>query len=56
MKNANLSIDSKNVRGNVSKTLFGLFLDDINYSCDGGLNANMIRNHSFDDVYMKSTR
>lgn len=32
----------------VSSTLYGLFLEDINFSCDGGLNTNVIRNHSFD--------
>ncbi len=35
----------------VSPLLFGLFLEDINYSCDGGLNNNLIANHSFDGVY-----
>lgn len=49
----NLDINTNNIKGNVSETLYGLFLEDINHSCDGGLNANMVRNYSFDDVYLK---
>lgn len=37
----------------ISPILFGLFLEDINFTCDGGLNSNMIINHSFDGVYME---
>lgn len=37
----------------VSPLLFGLFLEDISFSCDGGLNTNMVNNHSFDGVYME---
>jgi len=55
MRTFNLSIDASKSAGKVSDTLFGLFLEDINYSCDGGLNANMVRNHSFDDVNLKKT-
>lgn len=51
--NSQFIIDRNQVSGKVSDTLFGIFLEDINYSCDGGLNANMLRNYSFDDVYMK---
>lgn len=53
MKKFSFSIDAGKSAGRVSDTLFGLFLEDINYSCDGGLNANMVRNYSFDDVYLK---
>jgi len=35
----------------VSDMLFGIFLEDINFTCDGGLNANLVNNHSFDGVY-----
>lgn len=35
----------------VSRTLFGLFLEDINFAVEGGLNANLVNNHSFDGVY-----
>jgi len=47
-----IKIDANNVIREVSDTLFGVFLEDINFSCDGGLNANMVNNHSFDGVYM----
>lgn len=46
-----ISIDPKQVEHPVSETLFGLFIEDINYTCDGGLNANMIVNNSFDALY-----
>ncbi len=36
----------------VSDMLFGIFLEDINFACDGGLNANMVNNASFDGVYL----
>ena len=40
----------------VSSMLFGLFLEDINYSCDGGLNANLVNNYSFDGIYLSRKR
>ncbi|QUH27562.1 alpha-L-arabinofuranosidase C-terminal domain-containing protein [Vallitalea guaymasensis] len=54
MVDFNLKIDANNTVRKVSDTLFGLFLEDINYACDGGLNANMVNNHSFDAVYMEN--
>lgn len=36
-----------------SSTLFGLFLEDINFACDGGLSTNMVANMSFGGVYPK---
>jgi hypothetical protein len=35
----------------VSDMLFGIFLEDINFTCDGGLNANLVNNYSFDGSY-----
>ena len=35
----------------ISPTLFGLFLEDINFAVDGGLNANMVANYSFGGTY-----
>lgn len=32
----------------------GIFFEDINFSCDGGINANMINNYSFDGVYFSA--
>ena len=35
-----------------SGRLYGAFFEDINHSADGGLNANMVNNYSFDGVYL----
>lgn len=35
----------------VSSTLYGIFFEDINFSCDGGINANLVKNYSFDGVF-----
>ena len=51
--NSDLTIDLSDVKHPVSEMLFGLFLEDINFSVDGGLNANMVNNHSFDGVFLK---
>ena len=54
LKSASLQIDLKKARHSVSEMLFGLFLEDINFAVDGGLNANMVCNNSFDGVYLKN--
>ena len=36
----------------VSDKLIGIFLEDIGFAVDGGMNANQINNYSFDGVYM----
>lgn len=36
----------------ISDHLYGIFLEDIGFSVDGGLNANLINNYSFDGVYL----
>ena len=56
MKKSYISINADKTRGKVSDTLYGLFWEDINYSCDGGLNANMVRNCSFDELYLKKRK
>lgn len=33
-----------------AENLFGIALEDMNGAIDGGLNANMVRNHSFDEM------
>ncbi|MDO4299745.1 MAG: alpha-L-arabinofuranosidase C-terminal domain-containing protein [Lachnospiraceae bacterium] len=38
----------------VSPDLYGIFFEDINFSCDGGINANMVNNYSFDGVYFSN--
>jgi alpha-L-arabinofuranosidase len=35
-----------------SERLYGVFFEDINHGADGGLNANMVNNYSFDGVYL----
>lgn len=40
----------------VSDTLFGILLKDINFACDGGLNANMVNNSSFDGIYLSGKK
>ena len=52
MSDFKLNVDANKTIREVSDTLFGIFFEDINFSCDGGLNANMVNNHSFDGVYM----
>ncbi len=36
----------------ISQELYGIFLEDINFAVDGGLNANLVNNYSFDGVYL----
>jgi alpha-L-arabinofuranosidase len=48
---AHLRFDARPAGRSVSSTLFGLFLEDINFACDGGLNANQVNNHSFGGVF-----
>src|SRR5271163_2202221 len=44
-----LSIDVGSVKGEVSPMLYGLMTEEINYSYDGGLYAELIRNRAFTD-------
>jgi alpha-N-arabinofuranosidase len=44
---AKLNIDLKNPKSPVSPTLYGLMTEEINYSYDGGLYAELIRNRTF---------
>jgi alpha-N-arabinofuranosidase len=47
-----IKIDVNQVLHEVNPLLFGLFLEDINFACEGGLNANLVNNHSFDGLYL----
>ncbi len=47
-----ISVDPNQVQHSISDTLFGLFIEDLNFTCDGGLNVNLVSNNSFDAVYM----
>ena len=44
---ATLSVDLKNPKAAVSPMLYGLMTEEINYSYDGGLYAELIRNRTF---------
>jgi alpha-N-arabinofuranosidase len=44
-----LSIDVQQVKGKVSPMLYGLMTEEINYSYDGGLYAELLRNRAFMD-------
>lgn len=47
----NLRLD-KSKQYRISDHLYGIFLEDIGFAVDGGLNANMVSNYSFDGVYL----
>ena len=48
---------SKEHRGHkINPRSIGIFFEDINFSCDGGINANVINNYSFDGVYFPPKR
>lgn len=44
----NLNISSENISHEVSKTLYGVFIEDIYKACDGGLVSNLVYNNSFE--------
>ncbi|MDN4483810.1 alpha-L-arabinofuranosidase C-terminal domain-containing protein [Demequina lignilytica] len=48
-----LTADPARATTSVSPTLIGAFLEDINHAVDGGLNANLVANHSFEGVYLR---
>ena len=45
------TLDAKKRGVDVSKELYGIFFEDINQSADGGLNAEMVINNSFEFAY-----
>ena len=47
-----LTINPDRVLHKVSPDLMGIFFEDINFGADGGMNANMVSNYSFDGVFM----
>lgn len=46
--NAKVNADFLKPKTEVSKNLFGIFYEDINYAADGGLYAEMVQNRSFE--------
>lgn len=51
---AELKVDFSQSKTEVSKNLFGIFYEDINYAADGGLYGELIQNRSFE--FKKSHR
>ena len=47
----NYTLDANKRGVDVSKPLYGLFFEDINQSADGGMNAEMVINNSFEFEY-----
>ncbi len=47
---ATIHVDVKHPTHAISPTLFGIFLEDINLSVDGGLYPEQVRNRSFEDA------
>ena len=50
-QNHELTIDMKRNGAPIQKTMYGLFIEDINYAADGGLYAELVKNRSFDFPY-----
>ncbi len=50
-----LTIDSEKSVA-ISKDMYGLFFEDINYSLDGGLNAEMLENRNFEALFTYGIR
>lgn len=46
--NLNAQSNPGNSKKNISPELFGIFFEDINYSADGGLYAELVQNRSFE--------
>src|SRR5882724_8834200 len=44
-----LTIDAAKITAHVSPMLYGLMTEEINYSYDGGLYAELVRNRTFQD-------
>lgn len=44
----NIQVDFKKNGVEIQKTMYGIFFEDINYGADGGLYAELVKNHSFD--------
>ncbi len=47
---ATINVDAEHPTHAMSPTLFGIFLEDINLSVDGGLYPEQVRNRSFEDA------
>lgn len=50
-----LHISANNESYEISDHLYGLFIEDISYACDGGLVSNLVNNNSFEYEFNKTT-
>ncbi len=50
-----LSISANESSHQISDKLYGLFIEDISYACDGGLVSNLVNNNSFEYEFNKTT-
>lgn len=50
-----LTIKADDERRKISDKLYGLFIEDISYACDGGLVSNLVNNGSFEYEFNKIT-
>ncbi|MGN0519462.1 MAG: alpha-L-arabinofuranosidase C-terminal domain-containing protein [Candidatus Fimenecus sp.] len=46
-----VTVSADNISHDISDTLYGAFLEDINFAVEGGLNANLVRNNSFEYLH-----
>lgn len=46
-----IKLSANQIKHSVSSTLYGIFIEDINYAVEGGLNANLVRNNSFEYLH-----
>lgn len=53
--NKTLNISAKDSSHDISDKLYGLFIEDISYACDGGLVSNLVNNDSFEYEFNKTT-
>ncbi len=53
--NAALSISAKGESVPISDKLYGAFIEDISFACDGGLVSNLVNNNSFEYEFNKTT-
>ena len=54
-ENTVLNISAKESSYKISDSLYGIFLEDISYACDGGLVSNLVNNGSFEYQFNKTT-
>lgn len=46
-----VTLSAENLSHEMSSDMYGIFIEDINNAVEGGLNANLVRNNSFEYLY-----